>query len=110
MAAVQAHDWGAGLLVAVAGVLIFFVSSRAWLGHPERKGPVGRFTLAPLCAVTLLVVNLRWQRWGAGSWARDFGPLSSSRLGANIGLVFLYAILGFCLCWNRKPRWQRNQP
>ena len=80
------------------------VSSRAWLVHPERKVPVWRWTLAALCAVTLLAVNLRWQRWAASIWARDFGPLCSSQLGVNVGLVLLYAILGFCLSWNWKTR------
>jgi len=104
LAALRAHDWGVSLLVALAGALVFFVSSRAWLVHPERKVPVWRWTLAALCAVTLLAVNLRWQRWAASIWARDFGPLCSSQLGVNVGLVLLYAILGFCLSWNWKTR------
>jgi hypothetical protein len=60
--------------------------------------------LAALCAMKLLAVNLRWQRWVASIWARDFGPLCSSQIGVNVGLVLLYAILGFCLSWNRKTR------
>ena len=104
LAAVREHDWGVGLLVALAGALVFFLSSRAWLRRPERRGPVLRLTLAALCAVTLLAMNLRWQQWGAGIWAREFGPGPSSQLGANIGLILLYAILGLCLCWNRKLR------
>ena len=102
LAAVRAHDCGVGMLVALAGTLIFFVSSRAWLGHPERKVPVWRLTLAALCAVTLLAVNLRWKRWCAGIWAREFGPWPCSQLGVNVGLVLLYAILGLWLSWSRK--------
>ena len=104
LAAVRAHDCGVGMVVALAGVLIFFVSSRAWLGHPEWKVAVWRWTLAALCAVTLLAVNLRWPQWDASIWAGDFGPLSRSQPGVNVALVLLYAILGLCLCRNRKTR------
>jgi hypothetical protein len=104
LAAVREHDWGVGLLVALAGTLVFFLSSRAWLRRPEWKVPVWRLTLAALCAVTLLAVNLRWQRWDAGIWARKFGPWPSSQLGVNVGLVLLYASLALCLCWNPKTR------
>jgi hypothetical protein len=105
LAAVRMHDWGVGLTVALAGALIFFLSSRAWLSRPERRVPVRRWTLAALCAVTLLVINLRWQRWGAGIGVREFGTsLSGSQLAVNVGLVLLYAILGLCLCWNRQTR------
>jgi RNA polymerase sigma factor (sigma-70 family) len=104
LAAVRTHDWVVGWLVALAGALIFFLSSREWLRRPERRAPVWRLTLAALCVVTLLAINLRWQRWGAGIWAREVGPWPSSQLGVNIGLILLYVILGLCLCWNWKTR------
>ena len=105
LAAVRMHDWGVGLLVVLAGALIFFLSSRAWLSRPERRVLVWRWTFAALCAVTLLVINLRWQRWGAGIGVSEFfTSWSGSQLAVNAGLVLVYAILGLCLCSNRKAR------
>ena len=60
--------------------------------------------MAALCGVTLLAVNLRWQRWDASIGAREFGPGPSSQLGVNVGLVLLYASIALFLCWNRKTR------
>ena len=98
LAAARMHDWVVGLLVVLAGALIFFLSSRAWLSRPERRVPVWRRTFAALCAVTLLVINLRWQLWSPGIGVREFGTaLSGSQLAVNAGLVSGYPSSA-CVC------------
>lgn len=60
---VNAKDWLAVWLVLLAGVMIFLVATRMCLRNRQYFDRITAGTFAVIGLVTLLVVNLRWDKW-----------------------------------------------
>jgi len=60
---VIAGDHLTALVVVAAGVVAFRMGTAAVLRAPDRYYPIASRVLAALSAVTLVVVNLRWEAW-----------------------------------------------
>jgi RNA polymerase sigma factor (sigma-70 family) len=60
---VIAGDYLTALVVVAAGVVAFRMGTAAVLRSPDRYYPIASRVLAALSAVTLVVVNLRWEAW-----------------------------------------------
>ena len=60
---VNAKDWLAVWLVLLAGVLIFVIATKICLRNRQYFDRIAAATFVAIGLVTLLVVNLRWDRW-----------------------------------------------
>ena len=60
---VSAKDWLAVWLILLAGILIFVVAVQICLRNRDRYNRIAYGLFAAVGIVTLLVVNLRWEKW-----------------------------------------------
>ncbi|MBA7674030.1 hypothetical protein ES703_82237 [subsurface metagenome] len=111
---VNAKDWLAVWLVLLAGVLIFVVATRMCLRNRQHYDRIAAGTFAVIGLVTLLVVNLRWDKWmsvlGDKSKYRNRSLWHMNLIiGAVIAVLILMFLL-FDLRQRKKMQRQNDQP
>jgi len=95
---VNAKDWLAVWLVLLAGVLIFLVATRMCLRNRQHYDRIAAGTFAVIGLVTLLVVNLRWDKWMSVLGEKPkYRNLSLWDMNLIIGAVVTVLILMFLL-------------
>jgi len=102
---VNAKDWLAVWLVLLAGILIFVVATRMCLRYRQQYNRIAAATFAAIGLVTLLVVNLRWDKWMSVLGDKPkYRNLSLGRMNLIIGAVIAVLMLMFLLFDLRKRR------
>jgi len=95
---VNAKDWLTVWLVLLAGVLIFLVATRMCLRNRQHYDRIAAGTFTVIGLVTLLVVNLRWDRWMSVLGDKPkYQNLSLLRMNLIIGAVIAVLILMFLI-------------
>jgi RNA polymerase sigma factor (sigma-70 family) len=107
---VNAKDWLAVWLVLLAGVLIFVVATRMCLRNRQHYDRIAAGTFAVIGLVTLLVVNLRWDKWMSVLGDKPkYRNLSLWHMNSIIGAVIAVLILMFLLFDLRQRKKMQSQ-
>jgi RNA polymerase sigma factor (sigma-70 family) len=61
--ALRLQQWFTAAAIVVFGLVVFIVSSRTWLRHPEKQRRVMLWTIAVLGVFTLLICGLNGREW-----------------------------------------------
>jgi hypothetical protein len=112
MMSLVARDWIANI-VALYAVGVFLISARTCAARPHRIWPVLLIDVAPLYALHLLVLNLRWSRWMAffehpGHQALYYG-VSLTQMNAIVAAVAVALALFYALKWAADRQWHRAE-
>jgi hypothetical protein len=93
---VSAKDWLAVWLILLAGILIFAVAVKVCLRNRRQYNRIAYGLFAAVGAVTLLIVNLRWDRWMVVLGDKPkYKNLSLWKLNLIIGAVIVVLLLTF---------------
>ncbi len=114
MMSVNAKDWLAVWLVLLAGVMIFVIATKICLRNRQYFDRIAAATFAAIGLVTLLVVNLRWDKWMSVLGDKPkYRNLSLWDMNLIIGAVIAVLILMFLLFdlrQRKKIQSQNDQP
>jgi RNA polymerase sigma factor (sigma-70 family) len=93
---VSAKDWLAVWLILLAGILIFAVAVKVCLRNRRQYNRIAYGLFAAVGAVTLLIVNLRWDKWMVVLGNKPkYKNLSLWKLNLIIGAVIAVLLLMF---------------
>ncbi len=87
----MADDWTTMTAVIVVAIILFIVCIKICWAKPSRSWAVAQWMVVAICAISLAVVNLRWDRWMAN-------PRSQKHILASGDTLMTYNVMIPAVC------------
>ncbi len=84
-------DWIVMTTVIIFAIILFIVCIKICIAKPTRQWVVTQWAVAALGVLSLVVVNLRWEKWTASPLSEKLLSPSDTLMKANLILIAAFA-------------------